>query len=163
MKRIRVFTDGACSANPGPGGWAAVIFLKDKNIKLSGGYENTTNNRMELIAIVNALEELFRRKKSKENIVIEIRTDSAYVTNALDPVKGWLFKIIENDWITESGNEVKHVDLWKRLLNVLNKQDRKRIKIEFIKVKGHSGIVGNEMANDLAVEEVNKIKSKILG
>lgn len=145
---LKVYTDGSCSSNPGPGGYAFVIVSSRDNVllRVSGCSPKTTNNQMELKAIVSAL------KHSKENLainakenIIQIYSDSAYCINPL--VQGWLKNWKKFNWKTRKGEEIKNLELWKELDGVLCKM---RAKVEFIKVKGHSGNKYNELANDLA-------------
>lgn len=157
MKKIRVFTDGACSENPGPGGWAAVFCLSDKNIVISGGQKNTTNNRMELLAVIKAIEKVISKRKRRANLIVEIHSDSAYVVNAIE--KDWVLKWQKCKWKTTAKKDVKNRDLWEKLLELMNKESK--MKIRFIKVKGHSGNMFNEMADRAAVKEVDKIKKAI--
>lgn len=152
----RIFTDGACSGNPGPGGWAAV-FNGEESYEVISGYELcTTNNRMELIAVANALENALERGYDKRGR-IEIHSDSAYVVNAL--TKGWLIKWKNNNWLTVKHEKVKNKDLWKRLLTYVG---RSKNKVSFVKVKGHSGNTFNEIADRHATEEVAKAQKALL-
>ncbi len=145
---FKIYTDGSCSSNPGPGGYAFVIVSpRDKALlKVSGCSPMTTNNQMELKAIVSALKHLQDNFaiNARENIV-QVYSDSAYCVNPL--VQGWLKNWKKFDWKTRKGEEIKNLELWKELDRVLG---RMRVKVEFIKVKGHSGDEYNELANDLA-------------
>lgn len=145
---FKVYTDGSCSSNPGAGGYAFVVVSPRDNalLKLSGCSPMTTNNQMELKAIVSALKHLQDNFaiNARENI-IQIHSDSAYCVNPL--VQGWLKNWKRFDWKTRKGEEIKNLELWKELDRVL---DRMRAKVEFIKVKGHAGDEYNELANDLA-------------
>ncbi len=141
MAEIFAYTDGACSGNPGPGGWGALLIAKDgeatvKERELSGGEAETTNNRMELLAAINALETLDRATK------ITVVTDSVYVKNGVtDWISGWK----RNGWKTSSKKPVKNADLWQRLDAA---QDRHAVTWEW--VKGHAGHPENERADALA-------------
>ena len=144
---IKIYTDGACYGNPGPGGWSVVI-TSGKKLKVLFGYEiETTNNRMELTAILNALE--WCAKKEISNV--EIYSDSAYVVNAINQF--WVKKWLANGWKNSKKEEVKNSDLWKRFIYY-----NKRVKAKFIKVKGHNKDTLNEMADKRAVEESMKAK-----
>ena len=133
---IFIWTDGACAGNPGPGGWG--VFMKYNNFskKLKGGELNTTNNRMELMAVIKALESI--KLKSK----IQIYTDSQYVKNGMT---AWLLKWKNNNWKTSAKKDVKNKDLWKKLENLANNYE-----ISWNWVKGHSGNKENEIADSLA-------------
>jgi len=134
--KVVIFTDGACSGNPGPGGWGAVLIYGDKEKEICGGEPNTTNNRMELMAAIQALESLTRPCK------VELHTDSQYVRNGITQwLAGWKAK----GWRTSSNSPVKNDDLWKRL-----DQARLRHEVDWRWVKGHSGHVLNERADALA-------------
>ena len=133
--KIEVFTDGACKGNPGPGGWG--VFIRgDKEAKFFGGESNTTNNRMELTAIIKALMIL------KDQYDLIIYTDSKYV---IDGISSWIVKWKKNGWKTASKSSVKNADLWIELDELAGKFD-----IEWVWVKGHSGDPGNERADALA-------------
>lgn len=141
MKHVDIYTDGACSGNPGPGGWAAILIYKGIEKTVSGGYPSTTNNRMELFAIINALLQL------KEPCDVTVYSDSAY---SLEPFfKGWINKWKDSNWKTLSGDPVKNVDLWKALLIELNKH-----KVNFVKVKGHSDNLYNNRCDEIARSEI---------
>lgn len=146
--KLRIFTDGACSDNPGPGGWAAVFCLKNGYKTISGNEKETTNNRMELIAVIEAI----KKAKSKGFEDIEVHSDSAYVVNAVN--KGWITNWKFNNWKTAKKDDVKNKDLWVQLDELISGEN----KITFIKVKGHSGNTFNEIADDLAVVERDKAK-----
>lgn len=149
MTRLLAYTDGACSGNPGPGGWGVLLqatqgdtVLKERT--LSGGEAETTNNRMELLAAITALETLDRASE------ITVITDSAYVKNG---VTGWIFGWKRNGWKTSAKKPVKNVDLWQRLDAA---QARHRVTWEWI--KGHAGHPGNERADELAREGMAPFK-----
>lgn len=142
--KLRIFTDGACSGNPGPGGWAAVFNLESESKTLSGCEVQTTNNRMELIAVVKAISKVVNLKgngKLQKYDSVEIHSDSAYVVNAIN--NGWLKSWKKNGWKTSANEDVKNKELWKKLDVLLNSD----IDIKLIKVKGHAGIMFNEMAD----------------
>lgn len=141
MPDLVAYTDGACSGNPGPGGWGALMRAKDgdaivKERELKGGEADTTNNRMELLAAISALEALERPSK------LTVITDSAYVKNG---ITGWMHGWKRNGWITSTRKPVKNVDLWQRLDEA---QARHDVTWEWI--KGHAGHEGNERADELA-------------
>lgn len=134
--RIVIYTDGACSGNPGPGGWGAILRAGEHEKELSGGDDETTNNRMELMAAIAALEEL------KQPSPIDLFTDSTYVR---DGIMKWIHNWKRNGWKTAAKKPVKNVDLWKRLELAME-----RHKIEWHWVKGHAGHPDNERADELA-------------
>lgn len=147
--KVKIFTDGACSENPGPGGWA-VVFNLETEIKIVSGFElETTNNRMELLAVRNALI-LAIRKGFEE---IEINSDSSYVINAIN--NNWLMVWVNKGWKNAKGENVKNRDLWEKILELIKTEG---IKVKFLKVKGHSGNMFNELADRRAKEEVLKAK-----
>jgi ribonuclease HI len=134
--RIEIYTDGACSGNPGPGGWGVVLRAGAHEKELSGGEDETTNNRMELMAAIAALEEL------KQASAVDLFTDSTYVR---DGIMKWIHNWKRNGWKTAARKPVKNVDLWKRLEQVMEPHD-----IEWHWVKGHDGHPDNERADELA-------------
>lgn len=137
MYRVEIFTDGACSGNPGPGGWGAILRHKDTEKELSGGERETTNNRMELTAVIEALKAL------KKECDITLYTDSRYV---MDGVTKWLPNWKKNNWRTSNKkSEVKNIDLWQTLDSLLD-----RHQIQWIWVKGHAGHPENERVDTLA-------------
>ncbi|SNS88632.1 ribonuclease HI [Antarctobacter heliothermus] len=141
MPELFAYTDGACSGNPGPGGWGALLHAKTgdeivKTRELSGGEAQTTNNRMELLAAINALESLSRASH------ITVVTDSAYVKNG---VTSWIHGWKRNGWKTSAKKPVKNVDLWQRL-----EEAQKRHTVTWEWVKGHAGHPENERADELA-------------
>ena len=140
MKNITIYTDGACSGNPGPGGWAAVLIYKDINKEISGGKTFTTNNEMELTAVVEALSCL------KEPCLIQLYSDSSYVVNAIQ--KKWLHKWKENGWINSQKKTLPNLLLWKELDRLISIH-----KVEFIWVKGHADNLYNNRCDELAVME----------
>ena len=142
MKKIQIYADGACSGNPGPGGWSAILVFGKAEKVLSGGEKLTTNNRMELISVINALTAL------REPCMVEVFTDSQYVANALN--KGWLESWKSRGWMRKGG-EVKNIDLWKKLLPLLDAHD-----VKFIWIKGHADNIYNNRCDELAVAESKK-------
>ena len=153
---IRIYTDGACSENPGPGGWAS-IWVYDNDIKVSSGCNpKTTNNQMELTAIVVSLRKVRNILTIPPNTWVnkeyEIYSDSAYVVNSIN--NNWIERWRLNDWKTSKGDDVKNVELWMECLKLLSQIKRMGIKITFIKVKGHSGDTLNEYADEVARKEV---------
>ena len=137
MKKVTIYSDGACSGNPGAGGWAAVLKYKQHEKEISGGVAYTTNNRMELLAIIEAL------KIVKEPCNIAIYSDSAYVCNAF--LKHWLDAWLANGWKTASGKSVENVDLWEALLLAMRPH-----KVKFEKVPGHADNAYNNRCDKLA-------------
>lgn len=144
MKNIEIYTDGACSGNPGKGGWAAVLVYKNNEKEISGGEKETTNNRMELTAVIMALKAL------KEPCKVKLTTDSKYVCDAIN--KGWVYSWKIKGWKKADKKPALNVDLWEQLLEQLDIH-----KVEFIWVKGHNGHKYNERCDRLAVEEYNKL------
>jgi len=144
MKKIQIYTDGACSGNPDPGGWGAILMYGDAKKEISGGDPETTNNRMELISVISALEAL------REPCDVELFTDSQYVSNAVN--LGWLESWQRMGWKRKSG-AVKNPDLWQRLLPLLE-----RHRVTFTWVKGHADNEHNNRCDELAVEESRKYK-----
>ena len=144
MKKIVVHSDGGCHGNPGPGGWAATLEYGAHQREVSGGAPATTNNRMELQAAIEALNAL------KEPCEVEFYTDSEYVKNG---VTGWLANWKRNGWKTKAKKPVKNEDLWRLLDAAVS-----RHKIEWRWLKGHAGHAGNERCDQLANEEIAKIK-----
>ena len=149
--RIRVYTDGACSGNPGPGGWAAIFTVADGYKQLSGHNINTTNNRMELTAAIEALKHLSVAEWARDADKVDLHSDSAYVVNAIN--NKWVEAWSNNDWLTQQGKPVKNQDLWKELGVTLRRMERAGVDVQFIKVKGHAGNTFNEMVDKLAVSE----------
>ena len=137
---IKIYIDGACVGNPGPGGWAAIVFLENKKKEIFGGEKSTTNNRMELTAAIKALEYLVGLEKKESSL--KIFTDSNYVK---DGITIWIHKWEKNNWKTSDKKDVKNIDLWKKL-----KELTKNEKIEWNWIKGHSGDPYNELADKLA-------------
>ncbi|TKT81151.1 ribonuclease HI [Aquamicrobium sp. LC103] len=136
MKSVEIFTDGACSGNPGPGGWGAILRYNGVVKELSGGEADTTNNRMELLAAISALEAL------REPCKVDLYTDSNYVR---DGISGWIEGWKRNGWKTAAKKPVKNAELWQAL-----DEARKRHKVTWHWVKGHAGHPENERADELA-------------
>ena len=143
MKKIILYTDGACSGNPGPGGYGSILMYKENKKEISGYKETTTNNQMEMLAVIEGL------KLVKEPCEIEIYSDSAYVVNAFN--QNWIQSWIKNNWKTASKNPVKNVELWKEMLNLLSNH-----KYKFIKVKGHADNEFNNRCDELARNAITK-------
>ncbi|MCL2039963.1 MAG: ribonuclease HI [Bacteroidetes bacterium] len=131
-RQIIIYTDGSSLGNPGKGGWAAILMTQGKTLEISGGYRMTTNNRMELTAIIKALTTL---KEPCNNVTIF--TDSQLITNTIN--KGWLNNWIKNNWKKADKKSVLNIDLWQALIPLLKKHN-----IKFIWIEGHKGIEGNE-------------------
>ena len=144
MKEIKIYTDGACSKNPGPGGWGAVLIYKSHRKEISGADAQTTNNRMELTAVIKALECL------KEKCKIELFTDSKYVCDSIK--KGWAESWRNNNWKKSDKKPAINADLWEILLNLISKHD-----ITFNWVKGHAGNIENERCDGRATSEIKKL------
>ena len=134
---VTIYTDGACLGNPGPGGWGAVLLFGDQRREISGGYRRTTNNRMELLAVIQALECL------KTSSSVKVLTDSKYLHDAVN--KGWLARWRRNGWQTTEKKPVKNRDLWLRLDALLETH-----KVRFCWVRGHAGDPENECCDRLA-------------
>ena len=145
--RVEIFTDGACRGNPGPGGWGALLRYNGTEKKLKGGEYNTTNNRMELLAAISALESLSRPCE------VRLVTDSRYL---MDGIQSWLPNWKKRGWKTANKKPVKNEDLWRRL-DVLVSQH----KIDWQWVKGHSGHAENEMVDQLANDAIDELNSLI--
>jgi ribonuclease HI len=142
MKSVTIYTDGACSGNPGPGGWGVILKYGDIEREISGGEKQTTNNRMELMAVIKALEAL------KEPCKVALYTDSQYIVNAVN--KGWLKSWKAKSWKRKDG-ELKNPDLWQRLDKLLSVHE-----VSFIWVKGHADNEFNNRCDALAVEQRDK-------
>lgn len=147
MKNIELFTDGACSGNPGPGGWGVVLRFGEHEKELSGGERNTTNNRMELTAVIKGLSAL------KEPCKVRLVTDSKYVADGIG--KGWAETWKKNGWRKADKKPALNADLWEKLLTLL---DIHEVAIEW--VKGHAGHPENERCDRLAVEYYNSLKNE---
>jgi len=149
MKKVQIYTDGACSGNPGAGGWGAVLIYGKAEKELSGGEISTTNNRMELISVISALEAL------NEPCQVELFTDSQYVANAIS--LGWLESWKKRGW-TRKGGEVKNLDLWVKLSPLLEKHN-----VKFIWIKGHAENDYNNRCDGLAVAQARLRRDGIIG
>lgn len=145
---VTIHTDGSCLGNPGPGGWAAKLAYKGNIKKISGGYQKTTNNRMELLAVIEALSSLNRP------CTVSLYTDSRYVRDAVE--KKWLKSWIKRSWKKADGKPVLNQDLWEKLVPYLKKHD-----ISFIWVEGHSGDPDNEEVDTLAREAASSSDLKV--
>ena len=145
MKTVTIYTDGACSGNPGPGGWAAILMYGQFKKELSGGEAQTTNNRMELTGVITALEAL------KEPCVLELYSDSKYVIDALE--KGWARGWKAKGWIKGDKTPALNPELWDQLLTQVD-----RHKVEFVWVKGHAGHPYNERCDALATAYADSLK-----
>lgn len=153
--RVRIFTDGACSENPGPGGWAAVFNTESKCKTISGNEEMTTNNRMELKAVIESYKKVLSKNPKKET-EFELYSDSAYVVNSIN--NGWIMKWQQNNWKTTKNEDVKNRDLWEELAKLRAEAVSRNIYIKIIKIKGHTGNTFNELVDKLAKEESMKAK-----
>lgn len=142
MKQIQLYTDGACSGNPGPGGFGVILRYKDNRRELSGGYKNTTNNRMELRALIVGLQAL------KEPCRVDIYCDSKYIVDAIE--QGWAKKWRANHWRRNKKELAKNVDLWTLLLELMEKH-----QVTMHWIRGHAGHPENEHCDRLAVEAAN--------
>lgn len=145
MKKIEIFTDGACSGNPGVGGWGAILRFEEHTKELSGGEKDTTNNRMELTAVISALKAL------KEPCEVVVTTDSKYVSDAI--ILGWAENWRKNGWKKADKKPALNVDLWEELLELLSVH-----KVTFNWVKGHAGHPENERCDALAVAFYQNLK-----
>ena len=145
MKTVTLYTDGACSGNPGPGGWGCILEWGGHEKELSGGEENTTNNRMELTAVIRGLEAL------KERCVVELYSDSKYVIDALE--KGWAWGWKKRGWVKSDKKPALNPDLWEQLLNLSQKHE-----LHCHWVKGHAENPKNNRCDQLAVAEWKKIR-----
>lgn len=143
MKKVVIYTDGACSGNPGPGGWGAILIYKEKKLELSGFEAHTTNNRMELLAPIEALSRL------KEPCEVDIYSDSAYLTNAF--LQNWLGNWVRRGWLKVDKKPVENRDLWERLLEFA-----KIHQISWHKVKGHADNPLNNRCDELATGEIKR-------
>ncbi|MCI8867930.1 MAG: ribonuclease HI [Anaerotignum sp.] len=137
MKTVTIYTDGACSGNPGPGGYGTVLLYGEARKELSGGYRLTTNNRMEILAVIKGLEAL------KEPCRVLLYSDSRYVVDAIE--KGWVAKWRQNGWMRNKKERAQNVDLWERMTALLEKH-----QVSFHWVKGHADNPENERCDELA-------------
>ena len=143
-EKVIIYTDGACSGNPGPGGWGAILMYKGAKKEISGGMKNTTNNIMEITAVVEALKCL------KVESDVEVYSDSAYTVNAFK--QGWIYNWMKNGWKTANKEPVKNKELWQELYALTKKH-----KVEFIKVKGHADNEFNNRCDEMAREAIQKL------
>ena len=146
MKRVEIFTDGSCSGNPGPGGWGAVLRYGGREKRISGGAAATTNNRMELTGVIEALRLL------REPCEVILTTDSRYVCDAVE--QGWARSWRKNGWVKSDKKPALNSDLWEVLLDLLN-----RHRVTFQWVRGHAGHPENELCDRMAVAETAKYKA----
>lgn len=145
MKIVEIYTDGACSGNPGMGGWGAILVYNGREKEICGGEAQTTNNRMELTAVIEALKAL------KEPCSVTLTTDSKYVCDAIN--QEWVYNWKRNGWRKPDKKPALNVDLWEELLALLEKHS-----VKFVWVKGHNGNPYNERCDKLAVNEYLKLK-----
>ncbi len=143
MKQVIIYTDGACSGNPGPGGWGAILMYGPKKLEISGYEAHTTNNRMELMAPIQALSRL------KEPCEVRLYSDSTYLVNAFE--KGWLENWQRHSWLKSDKKPVENQDLWKELLALAG-----RHSVKWIKVKGHADNPYNNRCDELATGEIRR-------
>lgn len=142
MEKVIIYTDGACSGNPGPGGWGTILMYKDTKKEISGGSKDTTNNIMEITAVIEGLKLL------KFPCEVDLYSDSAYVVNAFN--QGWINNWRKNNWKTASKEPVKNRELWEELYELTNMH-----KVNFIKVKGHSDNEYNNRCDELTRNAIN--------
>ena len=147
MKKVDAYTDGACRGNPGKGGWGAILVYLGKEKELCGGEKETTNNRMELSAVIAALSAL------TESCEVKLTTDSQYVVNAIE--KGWLDSWQRNGWKKSDKSPVQNVDLWEKLILLLDTH-----KVGFVWVRGHNGHPYNERCDTLATKFADSLEEK---
>lgn len=145
MKKVTIYTDGACSGNPGPGGWGAVLIYGETKKEISGARKDTTNNIMEMTAVIEALKLL------KEECEVEVFSDSAYVVNSFN--QGWIYNWQKNNWKTASKDPVKNRELWEELYSLTKKH-----KVTFNKVKGHSTDELNNRCDYLATSAIKTLE-----
>ena len=145
MKEVIIYTDGACSYNPGPGGWGCVLLYGEHRKEMSGGERETTNNRMELTAAIKALEALNTPCR------VDLYSDSAYLVNAFE--QGWLNNWIRRNWVKADKKPVENVDLWKRIVELIGIHT-----VVFHKVKGHASNKENNRCDELATAAVKQFK-----
>ena len=139
LKKVTIYTDGACSGNPGPGGYGAVLIYNGNEKEISGGEKSTTNNKMEMMGVIKALEML------KEKCDVEVYSDSAYVVNSIN--NKWVYSWKKNNWIKSDKSKAKNIDLWERLLELIEYHN-----VKFVKVKGHADNEYNNRCDKLAVK-----------
>lgn len=145
MENVIIYTDGACSGNPGPGGWGSILMYKGNKKEISGGLPNTTNNIMEITAVLEALKML------KYECEVEVYSDCAYVVNAFN--NGWIYNWRRNNWKTADKKPVKNQELWEELYALTKKH-----KVTFIKVKGHSDNEFNNRCDELARNAIKSLE-----
>ena len=143
MEEVIIYTDGACSGNPGAGGWGSILMYKDTKKEISGGKENTTNNVMELTAVIEGIKLL------KFPCKVKLYSDSAFVVNAFN--QKWIYGWLKNGWKNASKEPVKNKELWQELYNLTKIHD-----VEFIKVKGHADNEFNNRCDELARNAITK-------
>ena len=146
MKQVILYTDGACSGNPGVGGWGAVLMFKGAEKRISGAEKDTTNNRMELFAVISGLECL------KEPCEVTVYSDSAYTVNAFN--NGWIYAWERDGWKKSDNKQVLNTDLWKRLLALTRLHS-----VKFVKVKGHADNEYNNICDKLATDAIKNFQS----
>ena len=147
MEEVIIYTDGACSGNPGPGGWGSILMYKGNKKEISGASKDTTNNIMEITAVIEALKLL------KYECNVKVYSDSAYVVNAFN--QKWIYSWIKNNWINSNKEPVKNKEIWKELYELTQKHE-----VEFIKVKGHSDNEYNNRCDEIARKEIYKHTNK---
>ena len=148
MKKVILYTDGACSGNPGVGGWGAVLMFRGAEKRISGAEENTTNNRMEMTAVIEGLSCL------KEPCEVEVYSDSAYTVNAFE--NGWIYGWQKNGFKKADNKPVLNVDLWQKLIELTHTH-----KVKFIKVKGHADNEYNNLCDKLATDAIKNFKAEL--
>lgn len=148
LQELEIYTDGACSGNPGPGGWGAVLIYRGIEKEISGGALQTTNNRMELYAIIAALKEL------KRPCIVKLYSDSAYVVNAFQ--NGWIENWQKLGWRKADGKAILNIDLWQELISLTREH-----QVQFIKVKGHADNLYNNRCDLLARNAIQKLTDKV--
>ncbi|MBE7035530.1 MAG: ribonuclease HI [Ruminococcaceae bacterium] len=141
-KHVTMYTDGACSGNPGPGGWGTILCYGAHRLELSGGYRLTTNNRMEIYAVLSGL------KRLKESCIVDVYSDSKYVVDAVN--QGWVYGWKKKNWIKSNKEKAQNPDLWQALLDEMQRHD-----VTFHWVKGHDGHPENERCDEMAVAAYN--------
>jgi len=145
MEKVIIYTDGACSGNPGPGGWGAILMYNGNKKELSGGNKDTTNNIMEITAVLEALKAL------KFPCEVDLYSDSAYVINSFN--QGWIYNWLKKGWKTAGGEPVKNKELWEELYNLT-----KTHKVTFHKVKGHADNEFNNRCDELARNAIDSVR-----
>lgn len=146
MENVTIYTDGACSGNPGPGGWGAILMYKDSKKEISGAEKNTTNNIMELTAVIKSLNML------KFPCNVDLYSDSAYVVNAF--LNNWIVNWQKSGWKTSDKKDVKNKELWQELIDLTNIHN-----VNFIKVKGHSDNEYNNRCDELARNAIKELEN----